>query len=182
MASAAHDYQHFVRWLHVPETGASEDARRIANLVLNNFDAVCATTRNRSQRAICIAELARDQFARTNSVLPLIDAIAAGTEWRWRNLTELTVGPFRGFRNPESFDLIKRLVLFYGPNGSGKTSLCEAFEYALLGAVDEGAQKRIDACQYLRNVHEGRFESPRLRATDLTGHMVTIQADADADA
>ncbi|WP_339490400.1 AAA family ATPase [Pseudomonas rhizophila] len=53
-------------------------------------------------------------------------------------------GPFRGFHNPESFDLIKRLVLFYGPNGSGKTSLCEDFEYAPLGAVDEGAQKRID--------------------------------------
>ncbi len=92
MASAAHDYQHFVRCLHVPETGASEGARRIANLVLNNFDAVGATTRNRSQRAIHIAELARDQFARTNSVLPLTDAIAAGAEWRSRNLTELLVG------------------------------------------------------------------------------------------
>ncbi|CRM38654.1 hypothetical protein [Pseudomonas sp. 24 R 17] len=125
MASAAHDYQHFVRWLHVPETGASEGARRIANLMLNNFDAVGASTRNLSQRAIHIAELARDQFARTNSVR-------------------------------------------------------EYFEYAPVGAVDEGAQKRIDAGQYLRNVHEGRFESPRLRATDLTGHMVTIQADADA--
>lgn len=89
MASEAHDYQHFVRWLHVPETGASEDARRIANLVLNNFDAVGVTTRNRSQRAIRIAELARDQFARTNSALSLIDATAAGAEWRWRNLTEL---------------------------------------------------------------------------------------------
>lgn len=69
--------------------------------------------------------------------------------------------------------------MFYGPNGSGKTSLCEAFEYAPLGAVDEVAQKRIDASQYLRNVHERRFESPRLRATDLTGNIVTIEADAD---
>lgn len=180
MASAAHDYQHFVRWLHEPVTGASEDARRIANLVLNNFDTISATTRNRSQRAIRIVDLARVQFAGMSSGLPLLDAIAAGAGWRWRSLTELTVGPFRGFRNPESFDLTKRLILFYGPNGSGKTSLCEALEYALLGAVDEGAQKRIDAGQYLRNVHEGRYEAPRLRAIDLAGQPIMIDADADA--
>ncbi|PYD32860.1 chromosome segregation protein SMC [Pseudomonas syringae pv. pisi] len=180
MASAAHDYQHFVRWLHVPATGASEDARRLANLILHNFEMISATTRNRSQRASRIAELARGQFAGASSGLPWLDAIAAGSGWRWRNLTELTVGPFRGFRNPESFDLTKRLVLFYGPNGSGKTSLCEALEFALLGAVDEGAQKRIDAGQYLRNVHEGRFEPPRLRGADLAGQPIIIDADADA--
>lgn len=180
MASAAQDYQHFVRWLHEPVIGASDDARRIGNLVLHNFDAVSATTRNRSQRAIRIVELAREQFAGMNSGLPMLDAIAAGAGWRWRNLTELTVGPFRGFRNPESFDLNKRLILFYGPNGSGKTSLCEAMEYALLGAVDEGAQKRIDAGQYLRNIHEGRFEAPRLQALDLAGQPIKIDADVDA--
>lgn len=180
MASAAQDYQHFVRWLHEPVIGASDDARRIGNLVLHNFDAVSGTTRNRSQRAIRIVELARGQFAGMNSGLPMLDAIAAGAGWRWRSLTELTVGPFRGFRNPESFDLNKRLILFYGPNGSGKTSLCEAMEYALLGAVDEGAQKRIDAGQYLRNIHEGRFEAPRLQALDLAGQPIKIDADADA--
>jgi recombinational DNA repair ATPase RecF len=71
-------------------------------------------------------------------------------------------------------------VLFYGPNGSGKTSLCEALEFALLGAVDEGAQKRIDAAQYLRNIHEGRFVPPRLTALNSQGQRVTVQADADA--
>lgn len=180
MASAAHDYQHFVRWLHVPATGASEDARRIANLVLQNFEAISATTRNRSQRAILVVDLARAQFAGMSSGLPLLDAIAAGAGWRWRNLTELTVGPFRGFRNPESFDLTRRLILFYGPNGSGKTSLCEALEYALLGAVDEGAQKRIDAGQYLRNIHENRFAAPQLRGVNLAGQPMVIDADADA--
>jgi recombinational DNA repair ATPase RecF len=70
--------------------------------------------------------------------------------------------------------------LFYGPNGSGKTSLCEALEFALLGAVDEGAQKRIDAAQYLRNIHEGRFAPPQLTALDAQGRKVAVQADADA--
>ncbi|WP_260513943.1 AAA family ATPase [Serratia fonticola] len=66
----------------------------------------------------------------------------------------LSLGPFWSFRNSEEFDLTRRIVMFYGPNGSGKTSLCEAFEFALLGSVDEGVQKRIDATQYLRNIYE----------------------------
>ncbi|WP_353232302.1 AAA family ATPase [Pseudomonas helleri] len=180
MASAAHDYQHFLRWLHEPATAASDDARRMGNLVLQHFDPISATSRNRSQRAIRIAELARGQFAQTNPALPLLNAIAAGDGWSWRSLSELTIGPFRGFRSPETFDLARRLILFYGPNGSGKTSLCEALEYALLGAVDEGAQKRIDAGQYLRNIHEDRFVAPQLRGLNLAGQPTVIAADADA--
>lgn len=180
MASAEHDFQHFVRWLHEPLVGASPDARRMGNLVLRNFEAVSATTRNRSQRAIRIVDLARAQFAQLNDGLPELDAIAARAGWGWRCLTELTIGPFRGFRHPETFDLNKRLILFYGPNGSGKTSLCESLEYGLLGAVDEGAQKRIDAGQYLRNIHENRFAAPQLRGVDLAGQPMVINADADA--
>ena len=59
----------------------------------------------------------------------------------------LTVGPFRGFRNPESYDLTKRLILFYGPNGSGKTSLCEALEYAFtLGIASRHVPKAGAVC------------------------------------
>ncbi|MNM11165.1 recombination protein F [compost metagenome] len=180
MASAIHDYQHFVHWLHEPATGASEDARRMGNLVLQHFDSISSTSRNRSQRAIRIVELARGQFGETNNGLPWLNAIAAGGGWRWRSLSELTIGPFRGFRNPETFDLTRRLILFYGPNGSGKTSLCEALEHALLGAVDEGAQKRIDAGQYLRNIHENRYVAPQLRGINLAGQPMAIDADADA--
>ncbi len=70
--------------------------------------------------------------------------------------------------------------MFYGPNGSGKTSLCEALEFALLGAVDEGDIKRIAADRYLSNSHEGRFARPVLLATDFEGLQVPVMADADA--
>lgn len=180
MASAAHDYQHFMRWLHHPQGQVSEDARRFGRLVLDNFEGVSATSRNRSQRSILLVALARQQFAGLDPDQPALDALAGGPGWQWQKLSQLTLGPFRGFRNPEAFDLTKRIVLFYGPNGSGKTSLCEALEFALLGAVDEGAQKRIDAAQYLRNVHEGRFAPPTLLAKDLQGQSVAVKADADA--
>lgn len=38
MSSARHDYQQFLTWLHLPERGATEDTRRFANLVDQEFD------------------------------------------------------------------------------------------------------------------------------------------------
>jgi recombinational DNA repair ATPase RecF len=180
LASAENDYQHFIQWLHLPENVVSKDARRFARLVLDNFESVSATTRHRSQRSVCLVQLARQQLSTTEPNQPKLDAIAAGSGWNWQRLSHLSLGPFRGFRNMEVFDLTSRIVLFYGPNGSGKTSLCEALEFALLGAVDEGAQKRIDAAQYLRNIHAGRFVPPQLYASDAQSQRIVVQADADA--
>jgi len=78
-------------------------------------------------------------------------------------LKALKIGPFRGFRREEIFDLSKRVTLFYGPNGSGKTSLCEAIEYALTGNVEEASLKRTGALtNYFVNIHEGRYSAPVL--------------------
>lgn len=180
MASAAHDYQHFVHWLHQEGAGTPEDVRRFARLVLENFDRVSATSRNRSQRSVLLVELARQTLPTTDSGQPELEAVGGRSEWRWQRLSQLSLGPFRGFRNSEAFELARRIVLFYGPNGSGKTSLCEALEYALLGAVDEGTQKRIDAARYLCNIHEGRFVPPLLEAIGVDGTRITVEPDADA--
>ncbi|SKB27847.1 hypothetical protein [Luteibacter sp. 22Crub2.1] len=47
-----------------------------------------------------------------------------------------------------------------GPSGSGKSSLCEALEFALLGSVQEEDERSVR--RYLDNVHEGRHVLPRL--------------------
>lgn len=59
MTSALQDFQQFVHWLHHPDSGASEDARRFANLVSENFPVVAASSRQRSQRSSVLSELAR---------------------------------------------------------------------------------------------------------------------------
>jgi recombinational DNA repair ATPase RecF len=81
---------------------------------------------------------------------------------------------------PETFQFPQRITMFYGPNGSGKTSLCEALELALLGSVDEASAKRIPPQRYFANSYEGRFETPVLAAVNTQGQMSTVSADSDA--
>ncbi|WP_024692387.1 ATP-binding protein [Pseudomonas syringae] len=180
MTSALQDYHQFVRWIHAPENAASEDARRVANIVLQRFLEVAGTSRQRSQRSVFLISLMRQSLATTASTLPIIAPPPPGDGWQWHKLKHLTVGPFRGFRYPEPFDLHERITLFYGPNGSGKTSLCEALEFALLGAVDESGMKRIAVGRYLSNHHEGKYIPPALKAVTAQGLMIPVVADAEA--
>ena len=170
MGTGLQDFERFVRWLHEPERQAPESARRFANLVLANFDAVAATARQHNSRAHLLARLAREGLAQTSADLPLLRESTPQGTFPWVRLRHLTLGPFRGFREPQGFDLSKRLVLCYGPHGSGKSSLCEALEYALRGSVEEAAAKRIDHARYLANIHAGRFVEPTLTATDSEGN------------
>lgn len=180
MTTALHDFQQFFHWLHAPERRSSEDVLRLANIVLTNFEAVVASSRQHSQRSAVIADLARRLLPSTEAVRLTAHPVAPAGGWIWQSLRTLAVGPFRGFRNLEEFDLQRRIVMFSGPNGSGKTSLCEALELAMLGAVEEGALKRIAAERYFANIHEGRYTPPILTATTQAGQPVRVTADADA--
>lgn len=179
MASAKRDFERFVAWLHLPTTQAPPEVKRLANLALINFDGLSKTVRQHSQRSTYLVDLARRVLAQTPDGLPNIQAVAADGTWPWQRLRHMTIGPFRGFRTPEPFDLQKRVILFYGPNGSGKTSFCEGLEYGLLGSVEEAETKRIDGRTYLANLHARRFEPPALRATDNQNREVTVDSNPD---
>lgn len=179
MASSKRDFERFVAWLHLPATQAPPDVRRLANLALARFDALARTSRQHSQRSIYLVGQARQDMAQTPDGPPDIAAVAADGAWPWKRLRSMSIGPFRGFRNPEPFDLQKRVVLLYGPNGSGKTSFCEGLEFGLLGTVEEAETKRIDGRTYLANLHARRFEAPALRATDHNNREVAVVANAD---
>lgn len=180
MGTARHDFERFVRWLHEPERQASEAARRLANLVLANFEAVSRTARQHNNRSQLLAQFARAHLAGTSADLPALPDSAPQGRWPWARLAELTLGPFRGFRAPQPFDLSTGIVLCYGPNGSGKSSFCEALEYALRGSVEEAGSKRIDHREYLANIHTGRFDEPALTAIDARGQPVRVTPDENA--
>jgi len=180
MTSALHDFQQFIHWLHAPERRVPEDVLRLANMASANFNAIAASSLQHSQRSTVIAGLARRLLPTADAAPPPANPAAQVSDWNWRSLQSLVVGPFRGFRNPEVFDLQRRIVMFSGPNGSGKTSLCEALELAMLGSVEESAAKRIAAERYFANIHEGRYASPTLTASDQGGQPVPVTADSDA--
>lgn len=180
MASAKQDFELFVTWLHAPERAASSDMRKLANLALENFDALAQTSRHRSQRSIYLSGLIRSGLATATDERPAPAAAVANGAWPWKRLRHLALGPFRGFRTPEEFDLTKRIILFYGPNGSGKTSLCEGLEFALLGTVEEADNKRIESRAYLSNLHAGRFAPPSLTATDHRDREMNVVANNEA--
>jgi len=153
--------------------------KRLANLALANFDGLAQTVRQRSQRSTFLVDHARRALTQTPDGPPDIQAVAVDGAWPWQRLRKMTIGPFRGFRTPEPFELQKRVILFYGPNGSGKTSFCEGLEYGLLGSVEEAETKRIDGRTYLANLHARRFEPPALRATDNQSREVKVDSNPD---
>ncbi|MBT9495683.1 MAG: AAA family ATPase [Paucibacter sp.] len=180
MITAQRDYLKFLAWLHQPGRGVPQDTLRFASLVLAEFPAVARTTNRQSQRSAGLAGLARQALDTTAPLPPVPGLVHAESEWPWQSLASLKVGPFRGFRTPETFHFPKRITLFSGPNGSGKTSLCEALEHALLGSVDVAGLKRIAQSQYLANIHEVRFTAPALVGIDAQGQAVAVQANNDA--
>ncbi|MGI4796161.1 MAG: AAA family ATPase [Janthinobacterium lividum] len=76
-------------------------------------------------------------------------------------LRSLTIGNFRGFGpGVEAIDLDADLVLLYGPNGHGKTSLAEAVEWLFYGTTKRRVRgERFSKAEYsgtFANAHGGK--------------------------
>ena len=58
-------------------------------------------------------------------------------------ISKLTYSISGGFSDEQTFEFKNPYTFVYGPNGTGKSSLCEALEYGLLGSIHEAESKRI---------------------------------------
>ncbi len=154
-----------------------EGMRKMANLILEHLDAIQSLGTHQGQRVRRIVQLAQThwQTLATDITVEIneADEVVAPIS----RLKSLQVGPFRGFARQETFDLDSPLVLIYGPNGTGKSSFCEALEYGLLGNVAEAESKRFSQHDYLTNAHVRQFSAPVVEALNAQGEPIPIIAN-----
>jgi DNA sulfur modification protein DndD len=170
------EYIRFLQTLNAE--GASADVRKVANFVLQHLDTLIPLSTAQGQRIKKIAKLAPANWSAVSSDIQPPSEQATEQASPIIQLKSLSVGPFRGFARHEEFDLASQLVLIYGPNGTGKSSFCEALEYGLLGNIAEAESKRFRNQQdYLKNAHTKSFTPPILVGVDNQGNDIPVSAN-----
>jgi hypothetical protein len=158
----------------------SEDEYRLINLVNDNLESLIPLGTAGGKRSKHLANLSFPRFDDISPQAPIIASVPLTPARILRRLNALRVGPFRGFGVQQDFDLSSQVILLYGPNGTGKSSFCEALEYCLLGTVNDCSAKRIGIRDYLKNARTQSFEPPRLTGV-YVGNVVE-EAIANEDA
>ena len=167
------EYLRFLEFLKAE--GASPNVYKIANLILNHFDDVLQLGTAQGRRAKKITELAQKDWNKLSSVINNAVNETSDADDIINRLKSIKIGSFRGFAKEECIDLNSLRVLIYGPNGTGKSSFCEAIEYGLLGSVEEAQSKRFKNQQdYLKNAHINRFFAPVIDAINSEAETITV--------
>lgn len=128
----------------------SEYERKLANIIVNNFDSISQKGSAAGARSRLLSELIQKhgQFVETN--LPVDSSLAVNNP-KIQNLQQLIIRNFRGFTEEKTFDLSKQYTFVYGANGTGKSSFIDALEYCLTGEIFEAKSKRFDVVKYIQN-------------------------------
>jgi hypothetical protein len=169
------EYIRFLQTLSIDDDSAN--VRKMANLVLQNLEILIPLSTAQGQRIKKMVLLAQESWHSLNSDIQVIQEQKTEKTCQISRLKSLSVGPFRGFAKQEDFDLSSQFVLIYGPNGTGKSSFCEALEYGLLGTVTEAENKRFRTQDYLKNAHTKRFADPILVGVDGQGKDLPISSN-----
>ena len=167
------EYFRFLQTLNTPSVPAG--VRKMAHLVGTHLDELVPLSTHQGQRIRRLVTLAQENW---ELACPDVEQIPENPEEQVAKILQInhiTVGPFRGFARPEFFDLASGLVLIYGPNGTGKSSFCEALEYGLLGNVMEAESKRFrDQNEYLKNAYVDQFSPPSIYGNDVEGNEIAV--------
>lgn len=169
------EYIRFLQTLICDETPT--EVRMVANLVLAHLETLIPLSTSQGQRIKKLVELAQANWTTTSADIQPAPEQATLQTCPFNQLKSISVGPFRGFAKQEDFDLSNQIVLIYGPNGTGKSSFCEALEFGLLGSVAEAESKRFRQQDYLKNAHTNSFSPPTLIGLDAEGNDVAISAN-----
>jgi DNA sulfur modification protein DndD len=171
-------FNQFIQSLKPDELTAYEI--KLINLFLGNFDSVASVGTAQGKRASLINDLINVNRNTVSEELKKIEEKATQNIENITKLNVLEVENFRGFASKETFQLDKPKVLVYGPNGSGKTSFCEALEFSLLGYLSEAEAKRMDVRQYVTNVYTQLFTQPVITGINSKNEIVNLSHNPDS--
>ncbi len=151
----------FFKWIKsLDEATLSEHKMKLLNAFISNFDNILPLGTASGKRAHKISEIIQSQYLTLATELPEITIDSTSLKERITHISELEIGPFRGFASKEKISFDRKYIFLHGPNGSGKSSFCEGLEYALLGDIAEASAKRIELNEYIRNTVNNQSEIP----------------------
>lgn len=167
----------FKRFLTKSAPTLSEHEKKLANLILEGFDEIAAVGTSGGRRGKVLAKLIVEKGDATLPALEIVADEATANEGEVVRLTKVEVEHFRGFSEKHTFEFKKPYTFVYGPNGTGKSSLCEALEYGLLGSIHEADSKRIPVSDYIRNATSRKSSQPVLYGDTAKEKGVAVKAD-----
>ncbi|MGL4356333.1 MAG: AAA family ATPase [Aeromonas popoffii] len=156
----------------------SEHEKKLANLILGRFDEIAVVGAAGGRRGKVLAKLIVDEGESASPALDIAADEANANESEILRLTKVEVEHFRGFSEKHTFEFKTPYTFVFGPNGTGKSSLCEALEFGLLASIHEADSKRIPVMDYIRNATSRKSAKPVLYGD--TGKEKGIQVQADA--
>jgi len=167
----------FKRFLTKSAPTLSEHEKKLVNLILDGFEEVASVVTAGGRRGKVLAKLIVAKGEAAPSALEIVADEARANEREIVRLSKLEVGHFRGFSEKHTFEFKNRYTFVYGPNGTGKSSLCEALEYGLLASIHEADSKRIPVSDYIRNATSRKSAKPVLYGDTAKENGIEVKAD-----
>lgn len=167
----------FKRFLAKSAATLSEHEKKLANLILRRFDEIAAVGTAAGRRGKVLAKLIVEKGDAAPPALEIAADEAKASEKEIVRLTKVEVEHFRGFSEKHTFEFKNPYTFVYGPNGTGKSSLCEALEYGLLASIHEADSKRIPISDYIRNAISRKSVKPVLYGDTAKEKGIKVKAD-----
>lgn len=167
----------FKRFLTKSAATMSAYEKRLANLMLDGIAEIAASGTAAGRRGKVLAKLIVEKGDAASSELKVEVDVAHANENEIVRLNRVTVEHFRGFSEKQTFEFKNTYTFVYGPNGTGKSSLCEALEFGLLGSIHEADSKRIPIGDYIRNAISKKSGKPLLYGDTSKAKDVAVNAD-----
>ena len=161
----------FAKWENLLKNDdLTQYEKTLLSQINDNFDDIAAVGAARGGRSKLLGEIIKGLKNQTvNQISELIEKKESSDEIE--RIERLSVENFRGFGAVQSFEFKSKYTFFHGPNGSGKTSFCEALEYSALGMIEEATTRSIPLEKYIRHAGRAKVQKPIMMCKYASGQV-----------